>query len=73
MFQGTKDLNVDQEHAIAMDVALTKAATVRHQLVIYPDLDHQLDSAAARADMLAKSAVWLAAAPPRTAPAPRAP
>ncbi len=64
IFQGTKDLNVDQEHAKVMDAALAKTA-VPHQLVIYPDLDHQLESTTARADLLAKSAAWLTAAPPR--------
>ncbi len=59
IFQGTKDLNVDQEHAKRMDAALTKAGKT-HQLVLYPDLDHQLDDSKARADMLAKSAEWLA-------------
>ncbi len=65
IFQGTKDLNVDQEHARLMEAALAKAGSAKHQLVIYPDLDHQLESALARADMLAKSAEWLAATPPR--------
>jgi dienelactone hydrolase len=64
IFQGTKDLNVDQEHAKVMDAALERAV-VPHRLVLYPDLDHQLESATARADLLATSAAWLAAAPPR--------
>ena len=67
IFQGTKDLNVDQEHARVMDAALAKAG-VSHRLIVYPDLDHQLESASARADLLAKSAAWLAAAPQRSPP-----
>jgi dipeptidyl aminopeptidase/acylaminoacyl peptidase len=61
MFQGDKDLNVDQEHAKVMDAALAKAGRL-HQLIIYPNLDHQIDDSKARADMLFKSAEWLARA-----------
>ena len=59
MFQGDKDLNVDPEQARTMDAALASAHK-KHQLVMYPGLDHQLADSNARADMLAKSAAWLA-------------
>ena len=61
IFQGDRDLNVDQRQAKVMDSALQSAGKV-HKLVMYPGLDHQLDDSAARADMLKQSAEWLAAA-----------
>jgi dipeptidyl aminopeptidase/acylaminoacyl peptidase len=35
------------------------AASVPHELVTWPDLDHQLDDSAARAEMLRKSDSFL--------------
>ena len=43
--------------------ALTRAGK-RHVLVVYPGLAHNLDDSAARTDMLARSARWLAEAMP---------
>ncbi|WP_310497929.1 S9 family peptidase [Sandarakinorhabdus sp.] len=63
MFHGSIDLNVDIAQARAMDAALAKAGK-RHQLVVYPGLEHQLNDSAARTDMLTKSARWLAEAMP---------
>lgn len=63
MFHGDKDLNVDIEQSRLMDSALTRAGK-RHELVVYPGLAHNLDDSAARTDMLARSARWLAEAMP---------
>jgi acetyl esterase/lipase len=59
MFHGTSDLNVGVGQARTMDSRL-RGAGKRSTLVIYPNLDHQLTDAAARTDMLAKSAAFLA-------------
>lgn len=59
MFQGLDDLNVNPDQARAMDAALAKAGKP-HELVTYPGLDHQLDDGEARADMLRRSAAFLA-------------
>ncbi len=59
IFQGDKDTNVDLEQAKTMDAALASAHK-KHLLVMYPGLDHHLADSAARADMLIKSANWLA-------------
>jgi len=61
MFHGDKDLNVDIAQSRTMDRALASAGK-RHELVVYPGLDHQLDDSGVRADLLRRSADWLAAA-----------
>lgn len=60
MFHGTRDINVFIGQSQMMDAALARAGKP-HQLVTYPDLDHQLNDEAARSDMLLKSAEFLAA------------
>jgi dipeptidyl aminopeptidase/acylaminoacyl peptidase len=42
-----------------MDAALTRAGK-RHELIVYPGLEHQLDDSVTRTDMLARSAHWFA-------------
>ena len=59
IFQGDRDLNVNAEQARRMDSALAHAHKL-HTLVMYPGLDHQLDDGDARADMLRRSAAFLA-------------
>jgi len=59
IFQGDRDLNVNAEQARRMDSALAHAHKP-HTLVMYPGLDHQLDDGDARADMLRRSAAFLA-------------
>jgi dipeptidyl aminopeptidase/acylaminoacyl peptidase len=61
MFHGDKDLNVDIAQSRTMDAALTRAGK-RHELIVYKGLDHQLDDSGARADMLKRSAEFIAAA-----------
>ena len=61
MFQGDRDLNVDISQSRLMDGALQRA-NKPHELVVYPGLAHDLDDSAARADMLGRTARWLAAA-----------
>ena len=61
MFSGDKDANVDIAQSRAMDVAL-RGAHRSHELIVYPGLDHQLDDSGARADLLRRSAAFLAAA-----------
>jgi dipeptidyl aminopeptidase/acylaminoacyl peptidase len=61
LFHGTHDLNVDVEQARTMHDKL-KSAGGRSELVVYPRLDHQLDDAAARTEMLRKSDAFLRAA-----------
>ncbi|PZN96944.1 MAG: hypothetical protein DCF31_02035 [Alphaproteobacteria bacterium] len=46
-----------------MDAALGRAGK-KHELIFYRGLDHDLDDSAARTDLLARSAQWLAAAMP---------
>ncbi len=58
MFHGTKDMNVDVDQSRAMDEALHGAGK-KSELVVYPDLDHQLRDSAARIDMLTKAATFL--------------
>lgn len=60
MFHGTKDINVFLGQAQMMDAALTRAGKP-HQLVVYPELDHQLNDETARADLLLKSSEFLSA------------
>ena len=61
MFSGDHDANVDIAQSYAMDAALGRAGK-SHELVVYRDLDHQLDDSAARADLLRRSAAFIAAA-----------
>lgn len=61
MFHGDKDLNVDIAQSRTMDAALARAGK-SHELVVYKGLDHQLDDSGARADMLKRSAEFIAAA-----------
>ncbi len=60
MFHGDQDINVEINQSKLMDSALASAGK-RHELIVYPGLDHQLDDSAVRADMLARSAAFLAA------------
>ena len=59
MFHGTQDRNVSVDQSKLMDSRL-KAAGKSSELVIYDGLDHQLPDDGARADMLTKSAHFLA-------------
>ncbi|HEY0111629.1 MAG TPA: S9 family peptidase [Allosphingosinicella sp.] len=61
MFHGTFDLNVDADEARQMDKQLRKAGR-KSELVLYPKLDHQLDDATARTDMLSRAAEFLKSA-----------
>jgi dipeptidyl aminopeptidase/acylaminoacyl peptidase len=58
LFHGTHDVNVNYEQSRLMDKALA-AAGVKHELVTFQNLDHQLDDSAARAEMLRKSEALL--------------
>ena len=58
LFHGAMDRNVLIRHSTDMADRLT-AAGVQHELVTWPDLDHQLDDSAARADMLRRSDMFL--------------
>lgn len=58
MFHGDKDLNVGVAQSRAMDGALRKAGKST-TLVVFPNLDHQLDDAAARARLLSDSDAFL--------------
>lgn len=64
LFHGDKDLNVDIVQSRMMQSAL-KSAGKQSELITYPGLDHQLDDSQARADMLSKSAAFVAAALPK--------
>ena len=61
LFHGTLDLNVRYRASQLMDDAL-KDAGKPHQLITYDKLDHQLDDADARADLLKRSDDFLKAA-----------
>ncbi|HEX8554811.1 MAG TPA: S9 family peptidase [Sphingomonas sp.] len=61
MFHGTKDINVGVAQARAMDKKL-RGANKTSELVVYPDIDHQLCDTAVRTDMLAKADAFLAKA-----------
>ncbi len=54
LFHGELDSNVPIRQSKEMNDHLA-AAGVPHELVTWPDLDHQLDDSAARAEMLSKS------------------
>jgi len=58
LFHGEMDRNVPIRQSKEMSGHLA-AAGVPHELVTWPDLDHQLDDAAARAEMLSKSDAFL--------------
>jgi len=58
MFHGTVDQNVDVAQSRAMDGRL-RSAGKQTQLVIYPNLDHQLNDGDVRADLLRKSDAFL--------------
>jgi dipeptidyl aminopeptidase/acylaminoacyl peptidase len=58
MFHGTEDINVRIYQSQMMDRALT-AAGVKHELVTFDGLDHQLDDSVARTEMLRRSDAFL--------------
>jgi acetyl esterase/lipase len=58
LFHGAMDRNVPIRHSKEMADRLS-AAGVPHELVTWPDLDHQLEDSAARAEMLRKSNEFL--------------
>ncbi|MDP9007405.1 MAG: S9 family peptidase [Pseudomonadota bacterium] len=58
LFHGELDRNVPIRQSKEMNDHLA-AAGVPHELVTWPDLDHQLDDSAARAQMLGKSDAFL--------------
>ena len=58
MFHGTRDLNVAVAQSRLMEERLRSAGRPV-ELVVYPDLDHQLDDSAARTDMLRRSDEFL--------------
>jgi dipeptidyl aminopeptidase/acylaminoacyl peptidase len=60
MFHGDQDINVAVAQSKVMDQALRKAGKTS-TLVVYPGLDHQLEEAGARADMLTKADAFLRA------------
>jgi dipeptidyl aminopeptidase/acylaminoacyl peptidase len=58
MVHGDMDLNVDVRQARVMNAAL-KSAGKETTLIVYPGLDHYLDDASVRTDLLAKSDAFL--------------
>jgi dipeptidyl aminopeptidase/acylaminoacyl peptidase len=60
IFHGDQDINVALAQSKAMDQALHRAGKAS-TLVVYPGLDHQLEEAGARADMLSKADTFLRA------------
>jgi acetyl esterase/lipase len=58
LFHGEMDRNVPIRQSKEMADRLA-AAGVPHELITWPDLDHQLDDSAARAEMLRKSDAFL--------------
>ncbi|HEU4968621.1 S9 family peptidase [Sphingomonas sp.] len=60
MFHGDQDFNVGIEQSRMMDARLTDAGK-KHQLVVFPGLDHQLADADARTQMLQQSDAFLRA------------
>lgn len=63
LFHGERDINVDIAQSRIMMSAL-KGADKPVQLITYPELDHQLDDSTARADLLRRSAAFIALAMP---------
>jgi len=61
MFHGTEDINVRIYQSEMMDRALA-AAGVRHELVTFQGLDHQLYDSSARTEVLRRSDAFLRAA-----------
>ena len=61
MFHGDRDANVGVGQSRVMDRALKKAGK-RSEVIVYKGLDHQLDDADARTDMLTRSDALLRAA-----------
>jgi dipeptidyl aminopeptidase/acylaminoacyl peptidase len=61
LFHGTLDRNVSIAQSRTMDARLAKAG-VKHQLVTFEGLDHQLEDSNARTEMLRKSDEFLRAA-----------
>ena len=58
MFHGTNDINVGIRESRTMDAAL-RAAHATSSLIVYPGLDHRLDDATARTDLLTRSDAFL--------------
>ena len=58
LFHGTADLNVAYGQSQLMDKSLASAG-VKHELVTYDGLDHQLEDSDARADLLRRSDAFL--------------
>ena len=61
LFHGDMDLNVGIRQSRIMQDRL-KDAGANSELIVYPGLDHQLDDAAARSDLLRRSDAFLKAA-----------
>jgi len=61
LFHGALDRNVSISESLHMAKSL-ESAGVRHELVTWDDLDHELDDSNARAQMLRKSEAFLRAA-----------
>ena len=61
LFHGSEDINVRIYQSQMMDRALA-AAGVKHELVTFEGLDHQLDDSATRAELLRRSDAFLRAA-----------
>ncbi|AXJ97084.1 S9 family peptidase [Sphingomonas sp. FARSPH] len=58
MFHGDQDINVGVDQSRTMDRALSRAGK-QARLVVFPKLDHQLDDATVRAQMLSDSDAFL--------------
>lgn len=71
LVHGDQDINVDIAHSRRMADAL-KGAGKRHELIVYPGLEHSLIDGDKRADMLRRSAAWIEAAIGPVAPPPTA-
>lgn len=71
LFHGDQDVNVDIQHSRLMADRLRDAGK-RHELVVYPGLEHSLIDSDKRADLLRRSAAWIEAAiGPVAAPTPQ--
>lgn len=58
MFHGAKDINVGVEESKAMDKALRRSKK-QSELVVYPNIDHQLPDSKVRIDMLTRANAFL--------------
>jgi dipeptidyl aminopeptidase/acylaminoacyl peptidase len=58
MFHGDSDFNVDIDQSRRMQKAL-RGAGRSSELIVYPNLEHDLSDSNARADMLRKSEAFL--------------